>query len=183
MKVFIAIEGGDGSGKSTLKEVLAAKLGATPYNTPPKKYLEQRGRIDKDASIQEHYDFYLRGIHDAAREIKKMLSMGEGVVSDRYWLSTYTYHEVMGVNVRPEDFEGVVKPDLTVILSLSHDVQIERMSVRGLSEGDLRMIEKQREIADAFYKNAVKFGVPFLVIDTQRFSPEDAARIVVAAVD
>lgn len=77
----------------------------------------------------------------------------------------------MGVAVSKDDFVSVIQPDLTVILALNHEVQIERMLHRGMSVGDRRVLDKQREIAKAFYQNALEFNIPFVVVDTQRFSP------------
>ncbi len=179
--MLVALEGADGCGKTTLCAVLAERLGATAYATPPKKYLQIRDRVDKNAPAEEHYRFYRDGIYDAHDEIVTMLRNGGKVVSDRYWLTTYTYHQVMGVAISREDFAFVVQPDLTVILALNHEVQIERMLHRGMSVGDRRVLDKQREIAIAFYQNALEFNIPFIVVDTQRFSPNQCADIVTSA--
>ncbi len=181
--MFIAIEGGDGAGKSTLCAVLSSELGATQYATPPKKYLAFRERVDKDAPPKEHYHFYRDGIYDASNEIQLILTGGGKVVSDRYWLSTYTYHQVMGAEVSVDDFKSIVLPTLTVILSLNKDIQIGRMLRRGMSTGDRRMLAQQQELASAFYRNALEFNIPFMVIDTQKFSPEACSEIVMKALD
>lgn len=181
--MFVALEGVDGTGKSTLCAVLSERLGATQYSTPPKKYLTFREKVDKDASPEEHYRFYRDGIHDASNEIASILSVGGKVVSDRYWLSTYTYHQVMGAEVSKDDFKSIVTPTLTVILSLNKDAQIGRMLCRGMSAGDRRMLDRQQELAMAFYRNVLEFDTPFIVIDTQRFPPEACAEIIIKAVD
>jgi len=179
--MLVALEGADGCGKTTLCTILAERLGATAYATPPKKYLQMRERVDKSASAEEHYKFYRDGIYDASDEFDVMLKNGRKIVSDRYWLTTYTYHQVMGVAVSKNDFASVIQPNLTVILALNHDVQIERMLHREMSVGDRRVLDKQREIARAFYQNALELGIPFVVVDTQRFSPSQCADIVVVA--
>ncbi|MDP3875096.1 MAG: AAA family ATPase [bacterium] len=179
--MFIALEGADGCGKTTLCAVLTERMGATAYATPPKKYLQMRERVDKNASSEEHYRFYRDGIYDASDEIGVMLKSDGKVVSDRYWLTTYTYHQVMGVSVHKNDFASIIQPDLTVILALNHDVQMERMLHRGMSVGDRRVLDKQREIAKAFYQVVLELSTPFVVIDTQCFSPNRCADIVVAA--
>lgn len=181
--MFIALEGADGCGKTTLCATLTKRLEATAYATPPRKYLQMRERVDKNASAEEHYRFYRDGIYDASDEISTILQGGNKVVSDRYWLSTYTYHQVMGVSVPENDFASIIQPDITIILALNHDVQIERMLHRGMSVGDRRVLDKQREISKAFYENALKIGIPFVVIDTQRFSPDRCANIVIAALE
>jgi thymidylate kinase len=179
--MLVALEGVDGCGKTTLCAVLAERLGAAAYATPPKKYLQMREQVDKGASPEEHYRFYRDGIYDAHDEIIALLRNGCKVVSDRYWLTTYTYHQVMGVAVSRDDFASVIQPNLTVILTLNYKVQIERMLHRGISVGDRRVLDKQREIARAFYQNALEFNIPFIVVDTQQFSPNQCADIVLAA--
>ena len=176
--MFIVLEGADGTGKSTLCSVLSKKLGATPYACPPKKYQELRTSIDRNVSAEEHYRFYLNGNYDASKEIAELLKKGEKVVCDRYWLSTYTYHQIMGVPVSRSDFQSIIFPTLTVLLAVKHEVQIARMFHRGMSVGDIRALEKQREIADMYYRNVLEFNIPFLFLDTQRFSPEACAEIV-----
>ncbi len=180
--MLLALEGADGCGKTTLCRVLAERLGATAYATPPKKYLQTREQIDSDASADDHYKFYRDGIYDAHDEIVNLLQNNNKVVIDRYWLSTYTYHQVMGVTGSSKnDFASITQPNLTVILALNYKVQIERMLHRGMSAGDIRLFNKQREISKAFYQNALDFEIPFIVIDVQYFSPSQCADIVIAA--
>ncbi len=180
--MFLVLEGADGTGKSTLCKILAERLKATSYVTPPKKYKEQRERIDKEASEDEHYRFYRDAVQEASKEIAALLENGGRVVCDRYWLTTYTHHQVMGSKVSKDDFKSITVPTLTVILALNHEVQIRRMRQRGMSTEDRRELEKQREIATAFYKNALDFSLPFILLDTQSFSPEACAEIIVKAV-
>ena len=177
--MFLVLEGADGTGKTTLCGVLAKRLNATPYMTPPKKYMELRTRVDKDAPADEHYRFYRDGVYDASQEIDTLLKNNGNVVCDRYWLTTYTYHQIMGAQVSKNDFALIIQPTLTVILTLNYEVQIERMLRRGMSAGDRRVLNKQREIADAFFQNALKLNIPFIIIDTQCFSPVRCADMVI----
>lgn len=167
--MFIALEGPDGAGKTTLCSLLATRLEATPYATPPKKYREVRTKIDKNSSAEECYKFYRDGIYHASEEIAEILKRNGKIVCDRYWLTTYTYHQIMGVDVSKEDFQYIVIPILTIILSLNHEVQLNRMIQRGLSVGDRKSLDKQKDISAAFFRNALDFNIPFVVIDTQRF--------------
>lgn len=178
---FVAVEGADGTGKSTLTRELAALLSAIPFSTPPRKYLNFRERVDKDASAEEHYAFYRDGIYDAQPELGEMLKRGT-VVTDRYWLSTYTYHRAMDVEVPLSDFTRIILPDLTVILTLGDDVQIGRMLARGLSAGDRRMLDRQSELKLAFFQDALALGIPFISLDTGVFSPQACAEIVRTAI-
>lgn len=181
--MFLVLEGADGTGKSTLCDILAQKLDAISYATPPKKYLDLRTHIDKNSTDEESYNFYKSGIYDASNEISALLNGGNKVVCDRYWLSTYSCHQVIGVPVAISDFKSVVSPTLTVILALNHQVQVDRMIHRGMSVGDRRLLDKQRDITAAFYRNALEFNIPFIMIDTQRFLPEACAEIIIRALE
>src|SRR3989344_8053595 len=164
--MFIVLEGADGTGKTTLCNILAERLGATPYASPPKKYQKIRASVDRNATAEEHYQFYRNGTYDASDEITVLLNNGKKVVCDRYWLSTYTYHQVMGVPVSVEDFQSIVAPTLTVLLVLNHETQIERMLNRGMTVGDIRVLDKQKDVNLAYYRNILEFRIPFIVIDT-----------------
>lgn len=177
--MFIAIEGVDASGKSTLVKFLTEKLLAESYSTPPKKYLQFREKVDKDSSPEDHYRFYKESIYDASDEIKVMLKNNKTVISDRYWLSTYVYHEVMGAKVTKEDFASIQIPDLTVILSIHQDTQIGRLLHRGMSAGDKRVLHQQKELGLSFYKNAFEFNIPFLILNTGFLSTEECVNIII----
>lgn len=181
--MFLVIEGTDGTGKTTLCNILAKKLDAISYATPPKKYLDLRTHVDKNSTIDESYNFYRDGIYDASDEIATLLNGGNRVICDRYWLSTYSCHQVMGVPVSFSDFDSIVFPTMTIILALNYQAQISRMIYRGMSVGDRRLLDKQQDIATAFYVNALKFNIPFIVIDTQRFLPEACVEIITKALE
>ena len=180
--MFVVLEGADASGKTTLCPILANQLGARVYTTPSAKYLGQRERIDREASPQDHYRFYRDAIYDASDEIRLMSSGGD-VICDRYWFTTYVYHKIMGANVSVDDFRSIIKPDLTVILSLDQEVQFQRMQQRGLSAGDRRLLGQQEKITNMFYQEALRLVIPFVIIDTKHFSPDQCANMVVAALE
>ena len=154
--MFIALEGVDGSGKKYPLCYSCGKIGSNILFYATKKYLAFREQVDKNAPPEEHYRFYRDGIYDASNEIGAILANNGKVVSDRYWLSTYTYHQVMGVQVSTDDFRNIIMPTITVILSVSNDVQIDRILRRGMTAGDRRMLDRQQEIAMAFYQNVLK---------------------------
>lgn len=180
--MFIVIEGGDGTGKSTLTTHMAEHLGGVTYATPPRKYKKYREQIDREASAQQHYDFYREAVLDASCEVQQMLTEGKRVVCDRYWISTVAYHEAMGLTVQYDDFKTICKPDLTVFLVTSPKIQIRRMLARGMSSGDKRMLDRQQEICAHLFKALVSSESPFIAIDTGSFSSEDAARLVAGAI-
>lgn len=181
--MFIALEGGDGTGKSTLTTQLASHFGGDAYATPPQKYRRYREEIDRTSVPKEHYDFYKESILDASAEITSLLDLKHHVICDRYWISTVTYHEVMGMSIDLSDFKQIIKPDLTILLVTSPGEQIRRMIARGMSVGDKRMLDKQQEISTRFFQNLILSNTPFISIDTGRFSVDDCVKIVRSAIN
>lgn len=171
--MFIEIEGIDASGKTTVSKLLAGQMEAVLYKTPPKQLVSKRDEIDANASPKEHYLFYLNGVQIASKEIWDMVASGKNVVCDRYWLSTYVYHVVMGLAVDINDFANITKPDLTILLLVSSDIQMKRFLDRGMSIGDRRMINRQADLAREYKRALAFFEIPQLVIDTDHDCPAE----------
>ncbi|MFH1745190.1 MAG: AAA family ATPase [bacterium] len=180
--MFIVIEGIDCSGKSTASRLFAKENNYVLYKTPPKDIILERDRVDADASPLEHYRFYLGGIHTASRDIWELLASGKNVVCDRYWPTTYIYHKVMGVDVNIDDFSDVTKPDLTVLLLVSSEIQTRRFLDRGMSIGDRRMANSQIELAREYRRVLSQLGIPQLVINTDHNSPAEVVERIQADV-
>ncbi len=180
--MFIVLEGGDGTGKSTITELLAKELDGVAYSTPPKQYRKYRTEVDRTSTPEEHYKFYRESVIDASTEIQEMLKNNVTVVCDRYWLSTIAYHQAMGVKVDYSDFDRIIKPDLTVLLVTPIHEQIRRIIERGMSAGDKRMLEQQCEIRDRLFQNIVQTESHFICLDTGLFSIEKCIKIISAAV-
>lgn len=171
--MFIVLEGIDCCGKSTTARLLAKQLDAVLYKTPPDNIIKRRDEIDANASALEHYLFYLDGIKTASTAIWDLLSSGENVVCDRYWLTTYVYHKIMGVSVNINDFSNITLPDLTVLLLVSSDIQARRFLDRGMSIGDKRMANYQVDLAREYKHMLVKEDIPQLIINTDHNCPAE----------
>ncbi len=176
--MFLALEGVDCTGKSTVAQLLARSLDAVPYATPPRVIADRRELIDRDASPLDHYRFYLSGNRIASDEISELLSVGQCVVCDRYWLTTLVYHQVMGVSTRYEDFADLRQPAVTVLLTVSSQVQAERFLARGMSAGDRRMLNDQQRLAEA-YREHVPLTGRYLLVDTDYMNPMEVASHII----
>jgi adenylate kinase family enzyme len=108
--MFIAIEGGDGTGKSTLTTQLANKLGGKAYATPPHKYRKYRDEhegLSYNRQIQEgslDVDDFLKSVFEKAI---KMLEVGgllvyrdPGLISARTQEKEFSYIENIGLFVQ-----------------------------------------------------------------------------------
>ena len=137
---FIALEGGEGCGKSTQARLLADALGAQltrePGGTPAGERLRDivldpaTGELDLRAEVL--LIAAARADH-VARVIRPALAAGRDVVTDRFVASSLAYQghgrripvaEVAEVN---DWATGGLKPDLTVLLDVPGSVAAERM--------------------------------------------------------
>jgi len=181
--LFISIEGIDCSGKSTVSKLLVKQTDSVLYKTPPKNIILERDKVDAKASPIDHYRFYLDGIYTASKEIWEILASGKNVICDRYWLTTYVYHIVMGVSVNVDDFLNITHPDLTVVLLVSKDTQVKRFLKRGMSIGDKRMINFQSELAREYKRALSKLEIPQLIINTDYDFPVEVAEKIQAHIN
>lgn len=176
--MFIVLEGVDCTGKSTTAKLLSESLQAVLYSTPPKSISGLRESIDKDAGPQEHYNFYAEGNRIASDEIREILLSGNSVVCDRYWLTTYIYHRVMGLAVKTSDFSNLVQPDLTVLLTVSAHVQARRFLERGMSAGDRRMLNSQAVLAHSYMASMPSIRGQKIIVDTDHLTPSEVVSVV-----
>jgi len=179
---FVAIEGIDGSGKSTVISHLAGIL--------PRVYATREpsggpiGRLIKEwalrgGSSDPHVDallFAADRIEHYRREVKPKLMEGFLVVTERCVESSIAYQGAAGV---PIDFikyinSLVPKPDLTVILDVDPQIAIARIARRGEVE-KYEHVPFLRRVREIYLRRAAEEGHP--VVDASR-PPEAVAREV-----
>jgi len=93
---FIALEGIDGSGKTTVCKLLSKKMKAYLYKTPSWPFANLREIIDKTVDIKSRFYFYLSSVFHASAEIEELLKKRH-VVCDRYILSTLCYRQTLSM--------------------------------------------------------------------------------------
>ena len=147
---FIAFEGIDGSGKSTVAELIAGRLRSEGYDVlvTHEPTREKFGRhIYEILSSKDHVvtPFELQRLYVLDRKehvhtvIRPALLRGQIVIGDRYWLSTLAYGMLSGlaenlIQLHEEIFQGdFLKPDMTFIFDISADTALERL--KNISKG------------------------------------------------
>lgn len=137
--VFVVFEGLDGTGKSTCAKKLAHSLGAEFMATPSEQLRPLRQKIlDSFGSSQEAAQlFYLATVFDASRRVVNLMSSGQSVVLDRYYISTQAYAEFRGSSLTNDSMQEKLQPaDFTIMLEAPLATRIERIKARGGSAAD-----------------------------------------------
>jgi len=161
--MFIAIEGIDGSGKSTvitrLRDRLVSRGFAVHVTSEPSQ--SPIGRLIRDwllkpnSGVAHPSVFALLFVADRVQhyygEVKPMLDRDYLVISERYMESTLAYQGAMGLPMSwlIELHRPVPRPDLTIILDVPVDVAVNRLRSRReleVFEINKDFLEKVREI-------------------------------------
>lgn len=137
--MFIAFDGLDGVGKTTLVQELAQYCGGIAMDTPG---TELRPVTDKVLTALGNHQtarclFYASSVLAAGCQARQLVEGGQTVFMDRYWLSTIAYARARGVTVNLSDLEAIVpSPDLTILLTLDETERQRRINSRSLDSYD-----------------------------------------------
>lgn len=136
--MFIVITGLDGSGTSTIaKKLHEVDEGSYLFHTPSEIYAD-REEIDlkvRKISQMAHYLYYLSSVSYMSDYIKKNIDYkNNNIYCVRYLIDTVVSHRVAGLDV-DLDYEkyNILKPDMTIFVSLDETIRQERISKRGKS--------------------------------------------------
>lgn len=155
MTPVVAVEGLDGSGKSTTVRALAERLGAVVVRCPPESWAHERGRYDA-LPPAERRAWYRRANDAAMREATEHVFAGRAVVMDRCFASTEAYAaaEQGRVATAADMPPPTQRPDLIVFLDLAEPVRRARLAGRALAQ----TAEELRLENDDAFREAVRAG-------------------------
>jgi len=158
-RVFIALEGLSGSGKTTVGRSLALRIGAEFYRTPPLLFGPIRDAVDERADTAARFLFYLAGVVQASAEISRILATESSVVCDRYLLTTLCYHRALGVAIDVPDrvLQPLRMPDYTFLIVCEEAKRISRLHRRGISYNDAQ--EQSLGVTERFLSEYRKYGL------------------------
>lgn len=177
--MFIVIEGGVGSGKSTLFNKLKRRFkswkfyrepGSTPFGERIRKAVQgcYNYPVDKYAAF---FAYSSARANLVRGKIQIDLKNGDNVVLDRYWFSTYAYQGTEGVDKK--DIISVSKnatnglmPDLIIHLDQDPKIGILRkLGRRDADRYDLKELKFHREIRKNYLELAKLFKNKWKIID------------------
>lgn len=96
-RVFIVIEGSDGSGKTSVARIVAERIEAVFYQTPSSFWRDYR-EIVEGKPVLIRFLYYLLATVWSSAEIAMLLRHGP-VVCDRWIYSTWVHHIVYGLRL------------------------------------------------------------------------------------
>jgi dTMP kinase len=181
--VFVCLEGGEGSGKSTqsrlLRETLSAEgytvlLTFEPGDTRVGKQLRQIVLSPETGALADKTEALLYAA-DKAEHVHTVvwpaLARGEVVVTDRYVDSTLAYQgagrslDVAEVEQVARWATGDLRPHLTVVLDLEPAAGLGRFEERDRIEGE--SLEFHQRVREAFVAMAKDDPDHYLVLDAR----------------
>ena len=189
---LVVFEGGEGSGKSTQVARLAATLtvrgiahralrepGGTPLGAEIRQLLLHRdGEMEPRA---EALLFMASRAELIAREIAPALALGEIVLLDRFFLSTYAY-QIAGRSLPEEEVReanrlatGGLVPDLTLLLVLPSEAGLARAAQRSST------LDRIESTGSAFHQRVSDAFARFAEPEWQRAHPECGPIVSVGA--
>ena len=135
--MFIAIEGIDGCGKTTLAKKLASKIDSGVLTSEPAiEYIcgkELHKFLRGELGIAPLEQALMFAANRASHTVSKILpSLGEGynVICDRYLMSSLAYQKSVGFAKVYSINIGHIKPDITLFIDTSINICVERINKR-----------------------------------------------------
>lgn len=196
--IFICLEGGDGTGKTTQAERLASRLreegrnvvlcrdpGGTALGEEIRHILLHRREIAVCATAETL--LYMAARAQLTEEIiRPALADGGIVVSDRFLTSNLAYQGYAGgLDVEKLRQVGLLAvggllPDLSIVLDMPARQAVARID-RGLDRLESRGIEYLERVRDGFLQEACRFADRFTVVRADR-TPDEVHEAVMRVV-
>ncbi len=155
-KLFIAIDGVDGVGKTTISKLLAQELNGFYYRSPSNPFLDIRQKVENPMNPIGRYCFYRLAIQNDSRIIKNILK-SKLVVCDRYIASTFAYHFVMDNDIKIiHDDRGILKPNFSLLLTANSETRNNRIIKRNESKN---WIEDNSSLLDSIQNVFLSLGL------------------------
>lgn len=181
MGYFIAVEGLDGIGKSTLVQNLAETFSGHSMSTPGNSLRDIRKVVMNDFSDDELAKalFYAASVSSQGKKARKMAESGEWIFMDRYWDSTIAYAKARGVTAYLEYLSEILPPpDLTVLLLLDESERQRRLHARGATAEDMETLDPgfRQSVLDELQARAS------LVVDISGYEPLAATQMLEKAI-
>ena len=187
MHKFLAIEGCNGVGKSTIVEYLSKRTGASTFHYPP-EFVSFRRDVKLDGSVAPlpRLAYYLA----ATLHLSDLVRAGLGqshVICDRYLTSPLSLMIAQSA-IEESDALRLIQPfgsylrapDMTLLLTAGHVVASARIKIRSRKSGTLTPVAQKIVESEKFFVDrqtvcrrlAMNMG-SVVELDTTNLSPEE----------
>ncbi|WP_172976014.1 AAA family ATPase [Halomonas sp. THAF5a] len=178
---FVAIEGLDGVGKSTVVQQLAKHFSGHAMSTPGPELFDCREAVLQAFAGDELAKalFYTASVSSQGRKAGNLAKRGEWVFMDRYWASTLAYAKARGVTAELDQLgKSLIQPDLTVLLILDETERQRRLHGRGATVEDLESLapDFRQRVSEELNTHAN------LVLNISGYKPQAACAITAQAI-
>lgn len=178
---FFPIEGLDGVGKTSVVDGLRAR-GLTIMATPPDEFKKLRP-VFEHKDLRLRFLYYLMGVMYAGK-IAKSLNSSEGVVCDRYLLTTVAAHQAMGLSDKWLSMcmpliKTVPKPENTFLITCEEEERLRRMYTRGANKVDKNNLLINDKILRGYFEWSRKLGHTLTTVDATNIGPQEVVEEII----
>ena len=185
---LIALEGIDGTGKSTLVRGLAAALRRRGYSVSVRREPTdgRLGRLAQEASVRDPWTgaiYFTVDRHLAQPAVRRELARRDFVLSDRSFFSTLAYQGSAlppADRLRLERLQGgaSVRPDRVILLDIPPAAAVGRVGRRSPRRAPLERRRTLERVAREYRRLSHRFG--WVVLDARRPRRELVAGAIAA---
>ena len=185
--LFITFEGVDGAGKTTLAEMVTRELKYKYLNAIPDLLNPILPEMSKIKSPLVTFNFFSLCNSYRSFEIKELL-LNKGVIIDRYFFSTFSYHRLMlgdsvdeALKLYQKTESNFLLPDIIIFVTASKEVIHQRISKRENGENKKQWygdkISLSLDIVSSYQITLDKMQFPYFHIDTSDKTPEEGCAL------
>ncbi|MFH0829041.1 MAG: dTMP kinase [Candidatus Kerfeldbacteria bacterium] len=190
---FIAVSGGEGSGKTSLftflkksypEAIFTREPGGTPVGAAIRDILLDRHELDPTPEAELFLFFADRAEH-INTVVAPSTKLGKHVFSDRYWMDTFAYQ--WWASMKRTDINafmqlilaaGFPDPDLLIWLDIDPKVGITRRFGTGLfNRIDVKTLAFHRRVREGFTQLVRTVKFPYVRIDASKSFDEVRADV------
>lgn len=196
-KRFVAVEGCNGAGKSTVSEHLARIFGARLFHFPP-EFIRYKEESDLDLRVRAvpRFAYYLGGALELSDLVRESLRHSN-VVCDRYFpssmLPAVAFDQVSERRLcemaRPF-IKYIHRPHLVLFLRVTPSVGIDRILRRARITGQLKSMSRQMirtpqafAACDQLLRHQIHRLAPVVELDTTCLTADQVCSVATAAVE
>ena len=184
--MFIAIEGVDGVGKTTVARLLAGQLQC--------EFVEKPFHLLLDTPVEDAYGVITRQVNSCPVHVRAWFYgtglmclseqyAGQNLITDRYLLSNYAWNSAEENNVLFDVLVNQVRiPNMTVLLTAPPGIITQRIRGRNATDPDLTKVLDNQERLRKMRYFLQRYRIPSMEIDTSNCTPEQICRQIVHGV-